>query len=203
MGGSSALSIISLDDSGEIQGPWKADWFEPVNTFVLNIMSLQRKSAVENAMSPINRYESEVNTQNAAEIESSKMRGRNLERRQKALEDQAAKGKDVKAELDSIIQEITSHREKKPLRLYVDDVTTEKLIQVLADNDGRAAILSTEGGIFDTLAGIYTKNVNIDVILMGYSGDCIKVDRIGRCSESVMDPALPILLMAQPSVLSA
>lgn len=67
----------------------------------------------------------------------------------------------------------------------MDDVTTEKLTQVLSDNDGRAAIISTEGGIFDTLAGIYTKNVNIDVMLKGYSGDPIKVDRIGRCSESV------------------
>ena len=46
---------------------------------------------------------------------------------------------------------------------------------------------STEGGIFD-FAGIYTKNVNIDVILKD-TRDCIKVDRIGRCSESVMDPA--------------
>ena len=204
MAASSALPVISVCTQGKYKVRAKADWYEPVNTFVLNIMEpSERKSAVENAMvRPINRYESEVNTQNAAEIESSKMRGRILERRQKALEDQAAKGKDVKAELDSIVQEITGHREKKPLRLYVDDVTTEKLTQVLSDNDGRAAILSTEGGIFDTLAGIYTKNVNIDVILKGYSGDCIKVDRIGRCSESVMDPALTILLMAQPSVLS-
>ncbi|WP_169007263.1 YfjI family protein [Faecalispora jeddahensis] len=204
MAASSALPVISVCIQGKYKVRAKADWYEPVNTFVLNIMEpSERKSAVENAMvRPINKYESEINTQNAAEIESSKMRGRILERRQKALEDQAAKGKDVKAELDSIVQEITGHREKKPLRLYVDDVTTEKLTQVLSDNDGRAAILSTEGGIFDTLAGIYTRNVNIDVILKGYSGDCIKVDRIGRCSESVMDPALTILLMAQPSVLS-
>jgi hypothetical protein len=204
MAASSALPVISVCIQGKYKVRAKADWYEPVNTFVLNIMEpSERKSAVENAMvRPINKFESEINTQNAAEIESSKMRGRIMERRQKALEDQAAKGKDVKAELDSIVQEITAHREKKPLRLYVDDVTTEKLTQVLSDNDGRAAILSTEGGIFDTLAGIYTRNVNIDVILKGYSGDCIKVDRIGRCSESVMDPALTILLMAQPSVLS-
>jgi hypothetical protein len=204
MAASAALPVISVCIQGKYKVRAKADWYEPVNTFVLNIMEpSERKSAVENAMvRPINKFESEINTQNAAEIESSKMRGRIMERRQKALEDQAAKGKDVKAELDSIVQEITAHREKKPLRLYVDDVTTEKLTQVLSDNDGRAAILSTEGGIFDTLAGIYTRNVNIDVILKGYSGDCIKVDRIGRCSESVMDPALTILLMAQPSVLS-
>ena len=204
MAASSALPIISVCIQGKYKVRAKADWYEPLNTFVLNIMEpSERKSAVENSMvRPISKYESEVNTQNAAEIESSKMRTRILDRRQKALEDQAAKGKDVKTELDSIVREITSHREKKPLRLYVDDITTEKLTQVLSDNDGRAAILSTEGGIFDTLAGIYTRNVNIDVVLKGYSGDCIKVDRIGRCSESVMDPALTILLMAQPSVLS-
>ena len=204
MAASSALPIISVCIQGKYKVCAKSDWYEPVNTFVLNIMEpSERKSAVENAMvRPINIFESETNVQNAAEIESSKMRGRILERRQKALEDQAAKGKDVQAELDSIIRELTGFKEKKPLRLTVDDVTTEKLTQVLSDNDGRAAIISTEGGIFDTLAGIYTKNVNIDVMLKGYSGDPIKVDRIGRCSESVMDPALTILLMAQPSVLS-
>ena len=63
--------------------------------------------------------------------------------------------------------------------------------------------MSSEGGIFDTLAGIYTKNVNIDVMLKGYSGDTIRVDRIGRESESIMNPALTILLMAQPNVISA
>ena len=40
-------------------------------------------------------------------------------------------------------------------------------------------------------------------MLKGYSGDTIRVDRIGRDSESIMDPALTILLMAQPNVVSA
>ena len=84
----------------------------------------------------------------------------------------------------------------------LSDITTEKLTSVLAGNDGRAAILSTEGGIFDTLAGAYSKTVNIDVMLKGYSGDSIRVDRIGRNSESIMNPALTVLLMVQPSVLS-
>ena len=204
MAASSALPVLSVCMQGKYKVRAKADWCEPVNTFVLNVMEpSERKSAVESAMvRPINRYESEINKRIAAGIESSKMQGRILERRQKALEDQAAKGKDVKAEMERIVQDIATHKELKPLRLFVDDVTTEKLTQILSDNDGRAAILSTEGGIFDTLAGIYTKSVNIDVILKGYSGDCIKVDRIGRGSESIMDPALTILLMAQPSVLS-
>jgi hypothetical protein len=99
-------------------------------------------------------------------------------------------------------EEIAGYKEMKPMKLYVDDITTEKLTSVLADNNGRAAILSTEGGIFDTLAGAYSKTVNIDVMLKGYSGDSIRVDRIGRNSESIMNPALTVLLMVQPSVLS-
>ena len=163
----------------------------------------ERKSAVENAMiKPINMYESEQNSAKAVDIEKSKTRKQILEQRQKSLISQAVKGKVDMSEVDKVSEELANFKEEKPLKLYVDDITTEKLTSVLADNDGRATILSTEGGIFDTLAGIYTKNVNIDVIFKGYSGDSIRVDRIGRQSESVMTPALTMLLMAQPSVLS-
>ena len=84
----------------------------------------------------------------------------------------------------------------------MDDITTEKLVSVMASNHGRAALISSEGGIFDTLAGIYTKNVNIDVMLKGYSGDTIRVDRIGRESVNIMRPSLTVLLMTQPKVVS-
>jgi hypothetical protein len=204
MAASAALPILSVCLQGKYTVRAKADWFEPLNLYSLIVMEpSERKSAVENAMvRPIDRYEAESNAANAAAIEGSKMRKQILERRRRALEDQAAKGKATPADLDKIAAEIAEFREQKPLRLYVDDVTTEKLTSVLADNDGRAAILSTEGGIFDTLAGIYTKNVNIDVMLKGYSGDSIRVDRIGRNSESILNPALTILLMVQPNVLS-
>lgn len=204
MAATSALAVLSVSLQGKYRIKAKDDWSEPLNTFVLNIMEpSERKSAVENAMiKPINIYESEQNIAKAVDIEKSKIRKQILEQRQKTLISQAAKGKAEISEIDNISEELANFKEEKPLKLYVDDITTEKLTSVLADNDGRAAILSTEGGIFDTLAGIYTKNVNIDVILKGYSGDSIRVDRIGRQSESVMRPALTMLLMAQPSVLS-
>ena len=63
-------------------------------------------------------------------------------------------------------------------------------------------IVSAEGGIFDILNGIYTKNVNIDVFLKGHSGDTIRVDRIGRASESILHPTLTMLLAVQPEVLN-
>ena len=89
--------------------------------------------------------------------------------------------------MDNIAQQIADFIEVTPLQLYVDDITPEKLVSVLAANNGRAAMISTEGGIFDTLAGAYSKVVNIDVMLKGYSGDTIRVDRIGRDSEYVQE----------------
>lgn len=55
---------------------------------------------------------------------------------------------------------------------------------------------------YDNSFVLYTKNVNIDVMLKGYSGDTIRVDRIRRESESIMNPCLSILLMTQPKVVS-
>ena len=204
MAATAALAVLAIAAQGKYTIKAKEDWTEPLNLYTEIVMEpSERKSAVANAMlRPVNEYESEFNRQIASEIERSKMRKNILERRKKAVEEKAAKGKASEEELIEIAEELASFRETKPLKLYVDDVTTEKLTSVLAENNGHAAIMSTEGGIFDTLAGVYTKNVNIDVILKGYSGDCIRVDRIGRSSESVMNPALTMMLMAQPSVLS-
>lgn len=204
MAGAVSLSMLSVCLQGKYRVQGKQDWFEPLNTYVLAIAPpSERKSAVQHMMlKPINEYEFQYNQRNAALVESSRMQKRVLERRQKAIEDQVAKGKVEVEEMEKIAQEISEFREILPMQLYVDDITTEKLVSVISANHGRAALISSEGGIFDTLAGIYTKNVNIDVMLKGYSGDPIRVDRIGRESESIMNPALTILLMAQPNVIS-
>jgi len=204
MAASAVFPILSVCLQGKYKIRGKQDWYEPLNCYSLVIMEpSERKSAVANAMvSPLNCYEAEYNRQYSASIESSRMQKRILERKQKALEEKAAKGKAERGELEEIALEIAEFKEKKPLRLYVDDITTEKLTSVLSENDGKAAILSTEGGIFDTLAGLYSKTVNIDVMLKGFSGDPIRVDRIGRSSENILNPSLSILLMIQPMVLS-
>lgn len=204
MAGALSIAVLSTCLQGKYIIKGKADWYEPLNTYVLAIAPpSERKSAVMKLMlQPVNDYEYQYNIKNAPQVEGSKMQKRILERRQKAIEDQIAKGKAGKEELDGILKEITDFEEVKPMQLYVDDITTEKLVSVLSDNKGRASLISSEGGIFDTLAGIYTKNVNIDVMLKGYSGDPIRVDRIGRDSECINNPALTVLLMAQPNVVS-
>jgi len=204
MAGTASLSVTSTCTQGKFEIEGKSDWIEPVNTYAEIILPpSERKSAVLNGMTrPINKYESNYNRQHSASVEANKMQKRILERKQKALEDAIAKGKAEPDELEQMAQQIADFQEIKPLQLYVDDITTEKLVSVLSDNGGHASLISSEGGIFDTLAGIYTKNVNIDVMLKAYSGDSIRVDRIGRESECINNPALTILLMAQPSVVS-
>ena len=204
MAGTALLSVLSACLQGKYRVQGKADWTEPLNTYALVVaMPSERKSAVLGLMlRPLDVYEAQYNRRNAAAVEASRMRKRILEKRQKVLEDQIAKGKADMKEMERVAAEIASYEEEVPLRLYVDDITTEKLVSVMSANKGRAAMISSEGGIFDTLAGIYSRNVNIDVMLKGYSGDPIRVDRIGRPGEYVPDPALTILLMAQPNVVS-
>lgn len=199
-----SLSVLSIGMQGKYVVRPKPDWTEPVNTFIAVFMPpSERKSAVCSAMGrPMNEYEKEWNREHAAEIDFSKSQKSILERRLKALEDQAAKGKAEMDEVKRASEKLSAFRERKPLRYYGDDVTTEKHVSMISENNGRAAIFSPEGGIFDLLKGMYTRYVNIDVFLKGYSGDPIRVDRIGRESEVIYDPVLTVMLMAQPSVLA-
>lgn len=200
----SAIAILSICLQGKYVVRPKVDWQENLNTYCIAFMEpSERKSAVGTAMiKPINKYEVNWNRTNATNIEFSKTQKNILERRLKSLEDQAAKGKVEMSEVRRASDELAAFKEKRELQLYSDDVTTEKLVSILADNDGKAAIFSTEGGIFDMLKGIYTKYVNIDVFLKGYSGYAIRVERIGRKSENILNPTLSLMLMAQPSVLA-
>ena len=204
MAGTAALAFIAVCMQGKYVIEGKPGWVEQTNLFANIIASpSERKSAVLHAVVlPGDNYEVQYNLRNAPAVEGSRMRKRVLERKQRAMEEQVAKGKAEPGDLDKIAREIAEFKDVRPLQLYVDDITTEKLVSVMAGNSGRAALISSEGGIFDTLAGIYTRNVNIDVMLKGYSGDTIRVDRIGRDSESIMNPALTILLMTQPKVVS-
>ena len=205
MAGTAALAVMASCIQGKYLVQAKADWIEPVNLYALMVAELsERKSAVTNLMvKPVNLYEMEYNKQHAAALEKKRMQKRILEKRQHSIVDKVAKGKEEENELDDIVAEISRFREQALMQLYVDDVTPEKLISVLAEHGGVASVISAEGSIFDQLAGgMYSKAVNIDVFLKGHAGDTIRIDRIGRNSESVESLALTLLFAVQPNVLS-
>jgi hypothetical protein len=89
----------------------------------------------------------------------------------------------------------------KAPRLIADDATPEALTRLLAENDGRLAVMSSEGGVFDLMTGKYSDRANLEVYLKAFSGDTIQVDRIGREPDLVRNPALTIGLTVQPLVI--
>ena len=199
-----ALGVGSLCSQGKyfIQG--NADWAESLNIYTVVILPpAERKSSVLSMMiRPVEEYEKEENSRRNAGIIESQMVLSRLEKEKRSLVERASKGKATEEEVRAKATEIAKYEPVKPLRLFVDDVTSEKLTSVLAENKGRAAVVSAEGGIFDIISGLYSRNVNIDVFLKGHSGDTIRVDRIGRASESIIHPALTMVLAVQPEVLN-
>ncbi|MDD4366048.1 MAG: DUF3987 domain-containing protein [Eubacteriales bacterium] len=199
-----AIGIVALCGQGKYIIKGSTDWSEPLNVYLVIILPpAERKSSVMAMMTfPVEEYEKEVNDDLSSKIIESQMKLDALDKEKRALVDKVSKGKATEEELHNKAAEIARYKPVKPLRLFVDDVTSEKLSSVLAENNGKAAIVSAEGGIFDIISGLYNKNANIDVFLKGHSGDTIRVDRIGRESESIIHPALTILLAVQPEVLN-
>lgn len=196
-----ALGIVALCSQGKYFIRGKADWAEPLNLYTVVISPpAERKSAVLSMMiRPVEEYEMGENVRRNAKIIESKMVLDKLEKEKRSLVERASKGKATEEEIKKKAKEIAEYEPVKPLRLFVDDVTSEKLASVLAENKGCGAVVSAEGGIFDIISGMYSRNVNIDVFLKGHSGDTI---RVGRASESIIHPALTMVLAVQPEVLN-
>lgn len=199
-----ALGVVSLCSQGKYFIRGNADWAEPLNTYTVVILPpAERKSSVLSMMiHPVEVYEKTENERRSPEIVKSQMELSKLEKEKRSLVERASKGKATEEDIKNKAKEIAEYEPVKPLRLFVDDVTSEKLTSVLAENKGRAAVVSAEGGIFSIMNGLYNRNVNIDVFLKGHSGDTIRVDRVGRASESIIHPALTMVLAVQPEVLN-
>lgn len=91
----------------------------------------------------------------------------------------------------------------KPCNPFIDDATPEGTILVLAENNGMAAVVTDEGGIFQNLAGLYSKSgslPNIDLFLKGYDGSSYNQVRVGRPSVHLDQVYITMSLSVQPIV---
>jgi len=114
---------------------------------------------------------------------------------------------DDNAEFAKLKNEIASLEADLPIipvkpQVWTQDVTSEHLGTLMSLHDERMAVMSDEGGIFETMGGRYSGGVpNIDLYLQGHAGGAVKVDRGSRPSISLFAPALTIGLAVQPDVL--
>jgi hypothetical protein len=176
---------------------------EPLNNYYVEIAKPgERKSAVCAIFEePIKAYEKHKNEVFALDIAQSANIRQVLEKEMEALKNAVAKGKKTYADMEAKQAEINGHQDIKPIRLICGDVTPEALTSLLADNNGRMAMFSAEGGIFDILKGLYSQVTNIDTFLKAHCCDSIRVDRKGRPPEFIEKPCLTTLLFIQPDVL--
>jgi replicative DNA helicase len=222
MAATSALATLSACVGGHAKIQVRPGWVEPLCLYTNTIARPgERKSAVQSSMTrPL--HDAEVEMSIKGEVERLKladeldMAKKKVDQLNKAAVNGAAKAaksdatdqdrsdaeKAAQAARDakSVVRDI-----QVPVipRLLADDITPEATASLLADHGGRIAIISAEGGIFDTIAGRYARTVNLDVFLKGHSGEQIRVDRQGRPPQYIRNPALTMGLMVQPRIIEA
>jgi hypothetical protein len=222
MAATSALSVLAACAGGHAKIQVRRGWCEPLCLYTNTIARpAERKSAVQESMiAPLHDTENEMSV--AGEMERLKladdldMAKKTVERLNKSAVDAAATAANAGAtdkDKEAAVAAAEAARDAKALmreiqvpivpRLLADDVTPEATASLLADHNGRIAIISAEGGIFDTIAGRYARTVNMDIFLKGHSGDRVRVDRQGRPPQHIPSPALTMGLMVQPRVIEA
>jgi len=185
-------------------------WREPLNLYAVVAMAPgSRKSAVFAAMTaPLLDAERDLAEQYRPVIVEAelarKVSRRDAERHANAAADTSDPQHRAQALADAAGAALTAENTRVPMlpRLVADDVTPEAAASLLAEQGGRLAVLSAEGGIFTTMSGRYSGGVpSLEVFLKGHAGDLLRVDRKGRPAEHVPAPALTLGLALQPEVL--
>jgi hypothetical protein len=205
LAGMLVVAVLAAACGGAARAHLKEGHEEPLNLFVAVVLPPgNRKSSVfREVTEPIERFEADESERLRPLIQAANQQKRILLGRLKNAEERATKGSDPDGVVEATRVRIELESLGVPVlpRSIVDDCSTEKLASLLAQNRGSIAQLSAEGGVFDTLAGRYSRGqaVNLDVYLKGHAGDTLRVDRVGRESEIVRAPALTLGLAVQPA----
>jgi replicative DNA helicase len=206
--GSIALACLSTAAGGRAEVEVRGSWREPTNLFTVVVLPPgSRKSAVFAAMvAPILVAEKALIERTApaiieAEL-SAKVAGKAAEKAALAASNADASGRDTLiAEATAAAMNAEAITVPVKPQLVADDVTSETAQSILAEQGGRLAVLSPEGGIFATIAGRYSGTPNLEVFLKGHAGDMMRVDRLSRDGGHVDKPALTMGLAVQPEIL--
>lgn len=212
LAGTVLLAVLSAACGGRAVVEVRGSWREPVNLYAVTALpSGSRKSAVFAEMTAplLDTEHSLVEGTRPLILENETQRriaqqgAERAARTASGIDDDEAR---KKATADAIAAAQLAEAITVPVmpRLVADDVTPEAAASLLAEQGGRLAVLSAEGGIFATLAGRYSGGVpSLEVFLKGHSGDMLRVDRKGRPPEHIPRPALTLGLCVQPEILRA
>jgi len=194
-----AITAVSMCISRRVTVQVDGPWVEGTNIYTVTAMnaSAGKSPAVKHMFGPIHDYEVDLIEASAKEIDDRELTRKLIE---KDIADALKQGDHTKA--STFTDEL---RNKPPIprpRLIGEDITPEKLAMIMAEQGGRLALVSTEGGVFQIMSGRYTDASNLDIFLQAWSGDSITQDRVGRESLVIRDARLSIALTVQPIVIT-
>jgi len=209
LAGCIALAVLSAAAGGRVEVEVRGSWREPANLFTVVVLPPgSRKSAVFTALvRPLLAAEATLIERTRPVIVEAELALRVAAKAADRAANAAAAATDsagrdrLLAEAAAAAMNANSITVPTLPRLVADDVTSEQAASLLAEQGGRLAVLSPEGGIFATLAGRYSGAPNLEVFLKGHAGDMLRVDRRSRPAEHVDRPALTLGLAVQPEVL--
>jgi replicative DNA helicase len=194
-----AITAVSLCISRRVSVQVDGPWVEGTNIYTVTAMnaSAGKSPAVKHMFGPINDFEVDLIEAAAKEIDD-----RELERKLIEKDIADALKRNDKTQAGTFTDELRSKPPIAKPRLIAEDITPEKLAMVMAEQGGRLALVSTEGGVFQIMAGRYSEASNLDIFLQAWSGDNITQDRVGRESLIIRDARLSVALTVQPIVLT-
>jgi hypothetical protein len=210
LAGCLVLALAGAGVARKVRVRVRDSWTEPANIFGVGILPAgDRKSAVcGDAMSPVLEHEAAERKRMRPIIAAKASAHKVMEVRLKKLEEKAAKEenqaeahryRDLAAQA---AKELAEHVVPDMPQCYCDDVTPEKLTQLIVRQGGRMLLAGAEGTVFEVCKGRYSESANFDVFLKGHAGDPLRTGRVGRDSEEVERPALFCALAVQPDVVA-
>ncbi len=182
---------------------------EPCNLYTVCALppGLRKSQTLEDVAAPLHEAERRLVESMQYHVDRDRAEREVTEARAKQLQTRAAKTDDPQ-ERQLLQAELTELHAAAgdPValpRLTFDDATPERVAQLLAENSGRLAMFSAEGGIVGMMAGRYTEKggPNLDVYLKSHAGDPLRVDRASGRTVNMTAPALTLCLLVQPEVL--
>lgn len=207
MAGILSLGVLATAFQSKYTVQITPDWSEPLCLYTVAVAPPgERKSAVISALTrPLHEYEAEQQDIEAEEIAQNEAERALLEKALEAAKNGAAKGKgnfaEKRAEALDLSRQLAEFEDLHKTRLLVDDCTQERLTAIMEEQGGSITVTSSEGGLFDVMAGRYDRQANLDIYLKAHSGDAISVERIGRSGNYIPHPHMSMILTVQPSVL--
>jgi hypothetical protein len=200
------LGVISTVVAKRFTVSPKEGWYEPVNIYTLIALPpANNKTVVLNTCTKsFIEWEKEQALLYGADIKRQYSERKTQEKIIDALRSKAAKTEDVNEQQKMILE--IADKEAALLnvpvlpQLFTNDITPESLATLVHEQQGRLAIFSDEGGILETLAGLYSQgNANIDILLKGIDGGDVRIRRKDR--SVTINPYLTVVLAVQPAIL--